>query len=281
MTVSKPKAKTTKAKGHEDRLHALCSASGAERWLNCPGSVGLSRTVPEKPPGPAALEGTRAHELAEKILKRWEADGRPAEIDRGFLTLQRSIHAGEVELEMPNGEMWGMVDFALSYVAVCIDEVKAFDGEASMRLEQRLAFNVDMGMFGTADFIATGTKGGRACGVIVDLKYGKKRVKVEDNPQLAYYACALAKMSKKDLRAVKVCVVQPRIGHWLSEVEYSLEELKEWNKKLTLGAEKALLQINAEKPELKTGGWCWFCPANEVCPEKIKQQGDCFDEYVE
>ena len=50
---------------HETREHSELSASGAYRWMACPGSVQLCRTVPAKPSSSYALEGTAAHELAE------------------------------------------------------------------------------------------------------------------------------------------------------------------------------------------------------------------------
>jgi hypothetical protein len=261
------------ATAHSDRLHALCSASGAERWLNCPGSVGLSLTVPEEPSSSAALEGTRAHELAEKILRQWEKDGR--KLNDAFVAYLRKDYE-DTEFETGDGRTWSMVDYALTYVHACIASLEVFDAgtEVAVRLEKELTFNEEMGMFGTADFMATGLRRGKGHGVIRDLKYGKKRVKVEDNPQLGYYGVALQKTSKKKLETVDVGVVQPRLARWFDGIEYSLDDLGMWDKKLTLGAEKALLQIGATKPELKTGGWCWFCPARAVCTEKSRIEAE-------
>jgi hypothetical protein len=263
---------------HSSRLHALCSASGSERWLNCPGSVGLSRTVPEEPASEAALQGTRCHELAEEILKHWERAGRKIE-DWYIETQRRNVRDTRDE-----ATGWDMVDYAMTYVNSCIATIEEeFDKgtPVSYRLEHRLTFNADMKMFGTADFFATGTRNGRAHGVICDLKYGKKRVRVEDNSQLAFYAVALKKASKKNLETIKVRVVQPRIGHWLSEVEYTADELNAWDERLTLGAEKALIQIGSSHPELKTGGWCFFCAARDVCPAKANEAADCFDKVTD
>ena len=47
--------------------HAKLSASGAELWLNCPGSVHMAELFPEKT-SPAAVEGTLAHELAQTMI---------------------------------------------------------------------------------------------------------------------------------------------------------------------------------------------------------------------
>jgi hypothetical protein len=256
---------------HSTRLHSLCSASGAERWLNCPGSVGLSYQLPEEPASPAASEGTRAHELAEKLIRRWLDNGRKIDSEfNNFVSLQREEYE-DTHHEM-EGRVWSMVDYALTYVHAIVDEVEAFDKDTPVDIcvEERLAFNDEMQMFGTADFFATGKRNGESFGFICDLKYGKKRVVCENNPQLAYYAVALKKESRKNLQRIKMRIVQPRIGHWFSDIEYTAAQLEDWDKKLTEGAEKALVQIGSKEPSLTVGAWCWFCPARQVCPEKIK-----------
>ena len=44
--------------------HALLSPSSASRWLNCPGSVALTRDLPDVQ-SEYSLEGTCAHTLAQ------------------------------------------------------------------------------------------------------------------------------------------------------------------------------------------------------------------------
>lgn len=242
--------------GHAERQHALCSASSAERWMHCPGSVGLSLTVPEPPTSSYALEGTKAHELAEKILKHWMGNGYT--VEDAFL---EGLATSDEEKEM--------LGFVMQYVMACHEQAIAFTGTPAIRIEQKLVFDEKMQMFGTADFIATGLREGISTGVIVDLKYGRgKKVLSEDNPQLAYYAVALKKMSKKKLERVIVKIVQPRINHPGSTVEFSTEDLNRWEQQLTLHAEQALWMASKHKaPEYKEGRWCWFCPAKSVCPE--------------
>ena len=48
--------------------HAKLSASGAELWINCSGSVHMAELYPETT-SPAAKEGTLAHALAETMIK--------------------------------------------------------------------------------------------------------------------------------------------------------------------------------------------------------------------
>ena len=60
---------------HEDRSHAKASPSGYSRWMNCSGALNLEEKLKNKglipaydESSPAAAEGTRLHEVAEKVL---------------------------------------------------------------------------------------------------------------------------------------------------------------------------------------------------------------------
>lgn len=196
--------------------------------------------------------------MAEKILFHWQQNNY--EVDGHWLNeLSASLSIEDQQ----------MLDYVLTYVNLCIDEVEQFDSQPTIRIEQRLTLSSDMDMFGTADFLATGMIKGVSSGVIVDLKYGKgKKVKTEDNPQLAYYAVALRLCSTKKLEQIKVRVVQPRIDEFFSEQWFSSKDLDEWQNKLTLGAEEALWMLGgAKKPAYSQGSWCWFCPGKKVCPK--------------
>ena len=59
---------------HAERKHARLSASRAERFMTCPGSVRMEALVPEPPPGEAAAIGTAIHELSERLLRGEEID---------------------------------------------------------------------------------------------------------------------------------------------------------------------------------------------------------------
>lgn len=240
--------------------HAICSASGAERWLNCPGSIALSLPLPQPESSVYAQEGTRAHAHAESLLRAWESNGRKVR-DEDIRAVEDSM--------LPEDRADGMLDHVMTYVNLCLDEVEQFEAPPVVRIEQKLTLDKGMAMFGTADFVCIGERDGKRIGVIVDLKYGKgKKVQTQENPQLSYYAVALRKSFKKPIAAVKMRVVQPRISEFYSEQWYSEEDLKRWDETLILGAEKALWMVAKAKPlELKVGGWCWFCPAKDVCQE--------------
>ena len=53
------------------KKHALYSASGSERWINCPASICLSDGQPDLPTIAAATEGTSAHSVLEDVLNNY------------------------------------------------------------------------------------------------------------------------------------------------------------------------------------------------------------------
>ena len=60
--------------------HALLSASGAHRWLECTPSAKLEEQFPKKTSS-YAEEGTAAHELAELTARYWLGEITEAEYE--------------------------------------------------------------------------------------------------------------------------------------------------------------------------------------------------------
>lgn len=245
MTDSNP---TSPKLAHGDRGHALCSASGAERWMNCVGSVALCKTLPTPPSSIYAEEGTMAHELAEVHLNRWLK--------------------GEVICEIDEKHTPEMIQNVMFYVGYVKEKAKEFDVTPTIRIETKLTLNHDLTMWGTADIAMTGLMAGKRHGKIIDLKYGKGRVILKDNPQLAYYAAALTKTSKHILDSVEVAIVQPRLDKPISAITYTKAELDIWYNTLISKAEKAIWAvIDKNKQEFTKGTWCKWCNAKKICPE--------------
>lgn len=230
---------------HEARPHAPCSASSAHRWLNCPGSVGLSVGI-KQPQSSYADEGTLAHEIAEKFLTVWWKDKQmPTITDDSEMTRH-----------------------VISYINFVKEISDKFDEFPNIRIEAKLTLNQEMSMYGTADIAMTGKINNKSCGKIIDLKYGKTPVQVKENPQLAYYAVALMLTSKQLLEEIEVIIFQPRIDNHIKRITYTREELLCWHGVLYRGAEKALWQVIFEKNrEYKEGEWCKWCLAKKICPE--------------
>lgn len=225
----------------EKKLHAKYSASGSDRWLNCPGSVALSEKAGTQKSSAAADEGTEAHECLEVIMK----SSKP----RVAALMLKKQHSNT------------MVDHAYR----CYQQIKEKVPEGAELLcetEVRLDF-VRSGMFGTVDAAIVDLFGVLW---VIDFKYGAGRlVNPENNSQMIYYGLGIAHKYHYNFDSVRLAVAQPRIvhkdgvfRHW----DLSTAELRKWEGVFKAGVEAC------EKPNapFKRGRWCYFCPAQEICP---------------
>ena len=250
--------------GVERPAHSRLGASGAERWLNCPGSSALiaSYQIPQTDEPSYRAEGTAMHEAAAHCLasgcEAWEVCG---EVFYGVTI---------------TSEMSDAIALYLDRVRPSIDREKGFHGEQFF-IEARLAApEVHAQMFGSVDFAALVPEG---CGPqgggqwekgfldVTDLK-GGEGIEVDpfDNPQMKYYAFMLIETKFKDLDddfPVRLTIVQPRcfssegpIRDWWTTVG----EIKAWVVRELLPA------MNSTDDALSAGDWCRFCPAKLVCP---------------
>jgi len=212
------------------RKHAILSASGAHRWLNCPPSARLEEHFPDEP-SPYAEEGTKAHKIAEGIL-----------LDK---------------IDEPADETNEMFEYVSRYVEVVLE--KWIPG-AQLYVEQRLDFSpwVPEG-FGTGDAVIVSDD----VLEIIDLKYGKGvQVDAEGNPQLRLYALGAYNEfgALYDFQTVRMTIVQPRLDH-VSTEELSLDELLAWGERIKPIAQQAY----EGKGEFKAGPHCRFCKARRTC----------------
>lgn len=228
--------------------HALLSASGASRWINCPPSARLEEPLPESK-SEYAEEGSLAHEICElKVLK--------------YTTLMtnRTYNAKLKKLqgrELYQAEMLGHTDEYLNYIKKV---ALSFTSPPYIAVEKRLDYSkyVPEG-FGTGDCILIG---GNTL-YVIDYKYGKRvPVSAVDNAQLKLYAlgaydwCSfLYKIDK-----VVLVVIQPRLDN-ISEFELTPEALLEWGESI-----KPIAQTAYEgKGEFLSGDHCKFCRAKALC----------------
>ena len=181
-------------------VHAKLSASGAKKWIACPGSILMEATVPDKPSAYAA-EGTNAHALGEAKIRLAAKEYTKAK-----------YHKAIKDLEIDD-EMEEYTDAYRDFVIERFNSAKRKDPSAILLLEQRLDFSeyVPEG-FGTGDclIIAAGTLD------VIDLKYGKGvPVKAEGNPQMRLYALGAltAYDFLYDITEVNMCIFQPRIDN--------------------------------------------------------------------
>ena len=239
---------------HSERAHALLSASGASRWLNCTPSARLEDEYGERKSSPFAAEGTLAHELAELYLQR--------DVLRTISEDAFNIKLEEImSNDLFNDEMLEMVPIYTDYCVNQLLEARKDNVFAIMEIEQRLDFTEYVPeSFGTADCCIVNDK----VLEVIDLKYGKGvPVSPEWNAQLMLYGLgALRKYDMTyDIEEVHLTIVQPRLDN-ITTFKITVQELLEWaNDELKSRA----LQAFKGEGELNTGGWCKFCSVKNRC----------------
>lgn len=234
---------------HSERAHALLSASGAHRWLNCTPSALLEDAEPEDS-SDAADEGTAAHALGEHKIKR-------------ALRLRSDRPTSEYE----DDAMGDYTDAYRDFVLERWEMSKQHDPSAVISLEQRLDFShwVPDG-FGTGDCVIVA--GNHL--TIIDFKYGAG-VLVDgwDNPQMKLYALgALQAYSWMfDIHTVDMIIYQPRRDN-ISQYTLTVDDLLTWANETV----KPTADIAAKgEGEFAPGAWCQFCKLKYTCRARAEQ----------
>lgn len=239
---------TDKAVRQPKREHAMLSASGAHRWLNCPPSAILEDEA-EDTAGAAAEEGTAAHALAEHKLRR-------------ALKLRSTRPTSPYE----DDAMGDYTDAYVTYVLEKYEDAKKLSPDAEIRIEQRLDFShLVPGGFGTGDcvIVADGHL------TVIDFKYGAGvLVDAWNNPQMQLYALgALAEFDMLyDITDVEMVIYQPRRDN-ISEWSQPVSELTTWGEN-TVKPTAELAAVG--KGEMKAGDWCGFCKIKSTCRARAK-----------
>ena len=258
-----------------DKGHSRYGGSVIGRVIACPGSVALCDTVPKRPEGPYAIEGTAAHFVAEQCLKtnvpasefldfRYTKPGSQQIVVTGNMVDAVQVYLDEVNREVSDdGELYVEVGFDI--------ESEAAPGE----------------VWGSADAVVYHPSTGRLR--IFDYKHGVGvSVSAEDNAQPKFYAMG-AVFSHPDWKISQiVCtIVQPRardaeeagaVKDWAfgvvellefqDEVETAIATASSYTHDIVLemfeGRIKDLTLFN-------TGSHCRWCDAAAVCPAKERE----------
>jgi hypothetical protein len=225
---------------HEDGRMGLPSASKAERWTNCVGSVQLEELIPDAEQGPEARRGDRIHFAL--------ADGKVNDLP----------NADEVECAELLQEMEKKAVEAFRLEVKAVDE--SFNGKLTACREQRLVFKRGETplMTGKPDLVLwTETLVKR--GLIVDYKTGMGIVPTEKSHQLRVLAFLAA--DEYGLEEVYVTILQPNNPIVLQKMTRS---------EIRLERERTLLALDriADKSASRqVGPWCQYCKATGICPE--------------
>lgn len=252
---------TIKLQKHTEREHALLSASGASRWINCTPSAKLEEAAGPHETSVYAQEGTLAHELAELYIRH---DVLQTIDDQTFSDKFDEV----MNNELFNEEMLDVVPIYVDYCASQFNEALADNKYACMDIEQKLDLTEFVPQsFGTADCTIINDN----IMEVIDLKYGKGvPVYAESNKQLMLYGLgALRKYDTMyDIEEIRLTIVQPRINN-ISTWQISVEDILKWaEEELKPAAEKAF----AGEGELNSGDWCKFCAVKNRCRALYKKQ---------
>jgi len=237
---------------HGDRAHALISASGASRWLNCTPSPRLEENFEEQESDFAA-EGTLAHEFASLELERKSGKIKLPKYNARLKLLRgHKLYTQEME-----GEVEKYVVYVLERFAIAKKETSY----AELLIEEKIDLRryIEDG-FGTGDTIIITDK----IMEVIDLKYGKGvRVSAVDNPQLMLYGIGAYRAASLmyDIESVKLTIHQPRLDH-VSAYEISVDELRKWAIEVVIP--RAKLAYTGEG-FLCAGDWCRWCKAKVRC----------------
>lgn len=233
---------------HSQRAHALLSASGAHRWMNCTPSAVLEDEFPDTT-SQAAKEGTLAHEIAEVKARHYIGEFGKAKRTRELNKLKKN--------ELYEPEMEGYTE---EYLVTIKKAALAFKRIPKVFIEKKVSLERYIpGGFGTVDCAMAS---GNTLHVI-DFKYGKGvPVNAQENKQLMLYALGVADelsmLYKFD--TVILTIVQPRIDN-TNSWELSYDDLLDFAEK---ASEKAVIAAKGEG-DYTPGDWCKFCRARQQC----------------
>jgi hypothetical protein len=257
--------------------HSLLGASGAPRWLNCPGSFQLSVSAPARPSSIYAATGTLAHDCIETAVR--------AAIDQGMAPGALRLGPDQLgETQVREGHTIVIDQDFADGVNVMLDYVR----QASVQSDWvRCEFQVELDDYFPADHPPPVLLFGRVDVAMLDLQTDTLEiidykngsgvfVTVQDNPQLLYYAAGVLRQLPKHqlgrLRRIKLTVVQPNApgSEPVRSHEITPVDLLMWVDDVLVPGVHACAQDN---PPLVPGPWCRFCPAIHVCP-KLQQDAN-------
>lgn len=232
----------------DEKKHAILSPSGADRWMTCPGSVTLSKGMPDNGSADAS-EGTDLHEV-------------------GALCLESETNAEEcIGQEMLSGAV--LTEEQAADVQKYIDTVRTYRDatpNAALRIEEGVPLTSMTGEVdgeGTADALIIGTGDEM---VLIDAKFGRGvDVPVEENRQLMMYAIgALDKHELWDIvKKVYLVISQPRLYDKPKEWITTVDQLKAFKDEVMEAACRVESHPTTYVPSDKA---CKFCKAKSKCP---------------
>jgi len=240
-----------------DTKHAMLGPSGCSRWLYCPGSVILSKDMPDTS-SKYSIEGTDLHELGAYALE----EGVACETLVG-----RALPSGAIVTdEMAELIQTGYVNHVLTY---------ATGGSLTVETRVPIGFLTgEAGAEGTADAIVI--REDREL-IVIDLKAGAGvEVSPEHNEQLQLYALGAIALHdlQEEVDTIRLVICQPRTGNgqpkeWVvsyHDLQLFAREVEQVGAKIQKGLKIfGETQVNILPFKITEKG-CRFCKAKGTCP---------------
>lgn len=242
--------------------HARFAPSSAQRVIDCPASLKLNETEPDRA-GIDAAHGTSAHFLGELCLTNHKHVDLYAGCNIGVMLDGETYFVHENKPGPAEGEGWMFeVD---DEMVVCVQEYVDWcnDVPGDKYVECRVDIShwcPEPGQFGTSDHIAID---GRVM-YVTDLKYGKGvQVFAKENPQAILYALGalFAYDTFEEVEEIHIRICQPRLSHkdvWV----VSREDLLRWGDYIR---ERFTLALADNPPFGPTEKACKFCKVAARC----------------
>jgi len=223
----------------------IVGGSTAKRVINCPGSVTLVQKMPPKLGSDAADQGTLCHSAMATLL------------NDPSLEIKSVLGMTENDQVMTED----LIDEKIIPAMAALTEIDP-DGDMEYQIEAHVNFgNLLPNVFGSADLIGRIDK--RA--IILDWKFGRGEVDVEENEQLLFYAAGAMRTrglewAFEGVSEVEMVIVQPpAVKRWTTTVA----RVKQFERDLV---HAVTASQNAAAP-LKVGDHCRYCPAKPICPQ--------------
>lgn len=239
-------------KPHHERAHSKYSASGSERYFNCPGSVELSEGVPDRD-SVYSLEGTKAHEVLENIATVMIQNGCT------------KIFYPQFDRSIPKEMIFHGTNAANFMLGL-----HAKNPGSEILVETRIYLDfIDPEMFGTFDGAVVDHFGTLH---VFDYKYGAGvPVSPIGNWQMLFYGIGLAHKYNWNFSRVRLWIIQPRIKGYDGPVFWDVPILELKNHYVPVF--RAAVERVQENPDLFVeGSWCHWCKAAKKCPLKNEKR---------
>jgi len=254
----------------DKKKHALLSASGASRWLECTPSARLEETLPKKSSS-YADEGTAAHDLCELTARHKLGELTEKKYENAVAKFKKT------NAQYYSAEMMECAEDYGQFIKETVDAMRLECLDAIVELEARSLDFSDWAPegFGTGDCIIVADD----LLEVIDFKYGKGvRVDAHNNPQMRLYALGAIKRygDLYDIQRVRVTIIQPRINREPSTEELTYAELMNWAENYV--KPRAALAYAGEGEFNPTEETCKFCRAKEQCRARTEKNLALFDE---